>query len=238
MGEHVRYKTAAILSAVPIVLTVGMYGLKTAVQAAYLPSLEQGLPISGYERILLDAALFCGHFWWLPALLTLPILLLLFTIAIFTSDSREGETARPTPSPIGPPPALWNPKAAAYWSLLLSPAFGAFLHARNADAMGRVDEAKANRRWFYALIAYLCFDFLTIFVFIPIPQGLLDWVPIGLLFGWYLSLGKKQVTYVKETWRDGYERKSWKEPLLVAFGVLIVTFIVFAVAGDLASHSQ
>jgi hypothetical protein len=234
----VRYRTAAILSVVLIVVAGGMFGLEAAVRAAYLPSLEQNLPISGYERILLGVALFCGRFRWFVALLTLPAVLVLFTVAVFTSDSRIGGTARPTPPPTGPPPALWNPKAAAYWSLLFSPAYGAFLHARNADAMGRVGEAKANRRWFYVLIAYLGFTFVTIFIFIPIPQGLLELVPIALLFGWYLSLGKKQVTYVKETWRDGYERKSWKEPLLIAFGFLIGISIVFAVAGDLMLSSQ
>ncbi|HYM08461.1 MAG TPA: hypothetical protein VEU11_18060 [Terriglobales bacterium] len=142
-------------------------------------------------------ALFCGHFKWFVALLTLPAVVVLFTVAVFTGDSRASETARPTPPPTGRPPALWNPKAAAYWSLLFSPAFGAFLHARNADAIGRVDEAKANRVWFYVLIAYLGLAFVTIFI--PIPQGLFTLASIGLLFGWYLSLGKKQVTYVKET---------------------------------------
>jgi len=233
-----RYRTAAILSAVLIVVTGAMFGLQYAVTAAFRPSLEQGLPISGCERILLKVAFFCAPFKWFLALLTLPTVVVLFTVAVFTSDSRAGETAPPTPTPTGRPPVLWNPKAAAYWSLLFSPSFGAFLHARNADAMGRVDEAKANRMWFYILIAYIGFAFVTIFIFIPIPQGLVDLVPTALLFGWYLSLGKKQATYVKETWRDGYERKSWKEPLLIVLGFLIGTSIVFAVAADLTSGSQ
>jgi hypothetical protein len=37
------------------------------------------------------------------------------------ADIVQGEAA----------PALWNPGAAASWSLLLSPAFGAFLHMKN-----------------------------------------------------------------------------------------------------------
>jgi hypothetical protein len=85
---------------------------------------------------------------------------------------------------------------------------------------------------------YLGFTFVTIFAFIPIPQGLLELVPTGLLFGWYLSLGKKQVMYVKETWQAGYKRKPWKEPLLVASGCLIATLIVFSVAEDLVRGSQ
>jgi hypothetical protein len=131
----------------------------------------------------------------------------------------------PTPSPTTQPPALWNPNAAACWSLLFSPAFGAYLHARNAEVLGRGDEAKANRVWFYVSIAYLVFALVT--TFIPaIPEGLFRLAAIALLVGWYFSLGKKQILYVKETWRDGYVRKPWKKPLLIAFGYLIGAFVV------------
>jgi hypothetical protein len=51
-------------------------------------------------------------------------------------------------------------------------------------------------------------------------------VAIGLLLGWYFSLGKKQIRYVKETWGERYTRKSWKTPLLIAFGCLAAAFIV------------
>jgi hypothetical protein len=234
----VRYRTAAILSVVLIVVTGGMFAIESVLMTTFIPPLHSDLPLSGFDRNLIAVALFCGHYKWLLALFTLAAVPVLLTIAVFTCDSKVGDAARPTPPPTGPPPALWNPKAAAYWSLLFSPAFGAFVHARNADAMGRVDEAKANRRWFYVLIAYLGFTFVTIFIFIPIPQGLLELVPTGLLFGWYLSLGKKQVTYVKETWQAGYKRKPWKEPLVVASGCLIVIFIVFSVAEDLVRGSQ
>ena len=231
-----RSRTAAIVSGVLIALTCGMFGLEAALRTFLLPPSELGFPVSGFDRALLGVDFFCERWKWLLVPLTLLIVVVLFTVAVFTDDSRAGETARPTTTTTGRPPALWNPKAAAYWSLLFSPAFGAFLHARNADAMGRVDEAKANRMWFYVLIAYLGLAFVTIFI--PIPQGLFTLASIGLLFGWYLSLGKKQVTYVKETWRDGYERKPWKEPLLIAFGFLIGTFIVSAAAGDLMFGSH
>jgi hypothetical protein len=232
----VRYRTAAIVSGVLIALTCGMFGLEAALRTVLLPSSELGFPVSGFDRALLGVDFFCERWKWILVPLTLLVVVVLFTIAVFTSDSRVGETARPTLPPTGRPPALWNPKAAAYWSLLFSPAFGAFLHARNADAMGRVDEARANRVWFYVLIAYLGLVFVTIFLLIP--EGLYTMASIGLLFGWYLCRGKKQVTYVKETWRDGYERKRWKQPLLIAFGSLIGTSIVLAVAEDLMFHSQ
>jgi hypothetical protein len=128
------------------------------------------------------------------------------------------------------PPTLWNPNAAACWSLLFTPAFGAFLHARNADNLGRIEEANANRVWFKISIAFIVIVLVT--SFIPaIPDGIFKFAGLGLLLGWYFSLGKKQIAYVKDSWRDGYQRKSWKKPLLVAFGCLIGSGIaVFIVA--------
>ena len=132
----------------------------------------------------------------------------------------------PTSPPPPHPPSLWNPSAAAWWSGLFSPAFGAFLHARNADAMGRVNEAKANRIFFYLWIVY----FAVTLTPIPIPRG----TAVGLLLVWYLSLGREQVAYVKGRWGDDYERKPWTTPLLIAPFCLLGAVVVIVVAKELA----
>jgi hypothetical protein len=131
----------------------------------------------------------------------------------------------PPPPPTDPPPALWNPNAAACWSLLFSPAFGAFLQARNADTLGRTDEAKAHRIWFYVSLA---FDGLVLIsVLIPIIPGFFfNLAGLVLLFSWYGSLGKKQIRYVKDTWQDRYERKSWSKPLLIGGASLVGWFLI------------
>jgi hypothetical protein len=178
----VRYRTAAILSAVLVVLTAGMFGLPAAVWAVFLPSLKLGLPdpIPGYERILLEVAVFCSRLKWMLAILALPIVAVLFTVAELTSQTRVRKVRTLTSAPTSRPPALWNPNAAAGWSLLFSPAFGAFLHARNADAMGRPTEAKANKVWFCIIISYFGFTLMPI----PfIPELFLKLAPIGLLLG-------------------------------------------------------
>lgn len=146
--------------------------------------------------------------------------------------SRVRNLRTATPAPASRPPALWNPLAAVGWSLLFSPAFGAFLHARNADALGRADEAKANRVWVYIILGHFGFSLLPI---PAVPEGLFRLAPIGLLLGWYFGLGKRQIRYVKETWRDRYKRKPWNKPLLIAFSILIGTFIVLTVADQLVS---
>jgi len=96
--------------------------------------------------------------------------------------------------------------------------------------LGRADEAKSNKVWFYVSVAYLVLAFVTTFIPV-IPDGLFRLAAIGILLGWYFSLGKKQIKYVKETWQNSYERKRWKKPLLIAFGCLIGMFVaLFVVA--------
>ena len=82
-GGLVRYRTAAILS---VVLIGGMFILPAAVRAAFLPSLERGLPnpVPGYEQILLGVAVFFLRWRFL---LALPIVVVLFAVAAFT-DAR------------------------------------------------------------------------------------------------------------------------------------------------------
>jgi hypothetical protein len=146
----VRHKTAAIWSAVLVAVTAGMFALPTAVWAVFLPSLKQGLPdpIPGYETVLLEVAVFCGTWKWMLALLALPIVAVLFTVAEFMSNTQACKARTATPEPNSRPPALWNPNAAAGWSLLFTPAFGAFLHARNGTRWGVIARPKPTRSGF------------------------------------------------------------------------------------------
>jgi len=82
----VRYRTAGVLSVVLFAVTAAMFALPAAVWAVFLLSLKQGLPdpIPSYEKILLEAAVFCVTWKWILALLALPIVGVLFTIAEFT----------------------------------------------------------------------------------------------------------------------------------------------------------
>ena len=118
------------------------------------------------------------------------------TMTACAVDGQALVPMSPPPIPAGPAsqsPALWNPNAAACWSLLFSPAFGAYLHARNAEALGRAEEAKANRVWFYLSIAYLAVAFVT--NFIPaIPEGLFDWQPLGFYSSGISASGRNRLS--------------------------------------------
>ena len=133
-------------------------------------------------------------------------------------------------------PALWNPNAAGWWSLLFTPAFGAYLHARNADSLGRTEEAKTNRIWFYASLGYLVFVLIS--EFLPeLPEAVYRGAAVGLLVGWWVSTGKAQAQYVKDVWQKNYTRKSWTKPLLIAINCLIGYFVLIVAIATIADPS-
>ncbi len=135
--------------------------------------------------------------------------------------------------------AIWNPNAAANWSLLFSPAFGAYLHARNAERLGRHDEAKSNQRWFYGSLIFLGVSFFSAFV-PAISDAPFRLGGLVILLTWYFSVAKKQAAFVRQTFGAGYQKRSLLPPLLIGFACLIGIFVVafaIAVATELANES-
>lgn len=108
-------------------------------------------------------------------------------------------------------PALWNPNAAANWSLVFTPVFGSYLHMKNWEALGNTEKAKSSRTWFISSII-LAIIGASFFV----------------LIAWYFSIGKKQCIYVKENFKDEYPRKPWLKPLLIAFSIFIAYIFYYA----------
>jgi hypothetical protein len=139
------------------------------------------------------------------------------------------------PTPAAPAPALWNPNAAALWSLLLSPAFGAFLHMKNWAALGESGREDTSRKWFFGLIAgYLALSIASIWL----PESrhvdaLSRGGGVGLLVGWYFADARSQIEYVLRRHGKGYPRRGWLAALLLGLAGL-VAFFVGAVALNLA----
>lgn len=137
-------------------------------------------------------------------------------------------------------PALWNPNAAANWSLLFSPAFGAYLHARNAERLGRHDEAKSNQRWFYGSLTFLAVNLVSILV-PALSDAPLNLVGLLILIIWYFRVARKQAAFVKKTFGTTYQRRSWAQPLLIGFACLVGVFVIavaFAVIVELRDGGQ
>jgi hypothetical protein len=120
-------------------------------------------------------------------------------------------------------PRLWNPNAAACWSLVFSPAFGAYLHAANWRALGKPERAAANLVWVWVTVALLIANVATLFV--PIPPALdraTQWVGVGLLIAWYVAEGRPHLKFVKEAVGRDYERRGWWRPLGIAFAAVVL----------------
>jgi hypothetical protein len=130
-----------------------------------------------------------------------------------------------------PAAPIWNPNAAASWSLLLSPAFGSYLHMLNWRALGEHDKAATAKGWFVTSVAvlllYIVLDIISARVADAVSRGL----GIGLLLAWYFAAAKGQARYVKEAFGDSYPRRGWGKPLLIAVGLgLLYMLVAFGVA--------
>ena len=129
-------------------------------------------------------------------------------------------------------PRLWSPNPAANWSILLTPVFGAFLHAANWRALGRPDRAAANTVWMWVSLGFLAVNLIGVLV----PEsraidGVLRLIGFGLLLGWYFTQGRPQARFVKENLGEDYERRGWALPLLAGFAALAVyVYLVFGLA--------
>lgn len=158
--------------------------------------------------------------------------------AVTAHSPRPGPLPQHATDPLAPdvalPVALWNPNAAACWSLVFTPAFGAFLHARNWRALGKPAEATANLFWFWGTLGALALNLLLAVSNTQASDGFARALGIGLLVGWYATQGRRQAPYVETTFPDGYVRNSWAAPLGIGLvgivGYLLLTFVVLTAA--------
>lgn len=157
-----------------------------------------------------------------------------------TADTSSASRVRDTATM----PALWNPNAAANWSLLFTPAFGSYLHAQNWLALGNEDKAKSSMVWFYLTFGYLaaCVVGTIILPDSQLVDRMFRLVGTTLLIAWYLTLGREQAGYVKEQFGVSYERRSWLKPIFTAiaslFAYLIAAAIIVAATEMFSGSSQ
>jgi len=143
-----------------------------------------------------------------------------------TATVEDIDTAQPQDAA----PPLWNPNAAANWSLLFSPAFGAWLHMKNWQALGDTKRAASARVWVWVSIACI-----VLFTFADISKSGAgsggSSMFLILLLAWYFGSGRGQAKFVKERFGNDYPRKGWGKPFA---GVFIAFFGLFAVGVVLA----
>lgn len=106
---------------------------------------------------------------------------------------------------------IWNPAAAARWSLLFTPVFGAFIHMRNWQALDQPERARSARRWFHASLGVLMLQVLTSALNTRLGSEPLALHPVGLLFllVWYFAAARQQTVLVKARFGACYRHKRW-----------------------------
>jgi hypothetical protein len=118
--------------------------------------------------------------------------------------------------------AIWNPNAAVNWSILFTPLFGAWLHAKNWTALGELDRARKSMRWVY-------FSGMFILASPFLPDKAAAVIGFWLLLVWYSSSGRQQARYVKERLGPDYSRNGWAKPIGAALLVLFAFIGIVAV---------
>lgn len=140
--------------------------------------------------------------------------------------SPQSETpSEHTPAPSSfAPPKLWNPTSAILWSLLFSPAFGAYLQMKNWQALNNTSEANASKIWFYLSLTLTIFGSLVPSSEFPISYNLLF---SSIYFGiWIYTSAQHQRVYVNYHYAQRYAHKPWTKVLTVSFIALAFLLIV------------
>ena len=124
--------------------------------------------------------------------------------------------------------ALWNPMAAALWSLALTPAFGAWLHARNWERLGNQEKASEAQAWCAAVCILIAINQLV--ATIAVAWGAEFTIPptagLVLFAVWYCLSAHAQVKYVVANHGPAYQRLGWLRPILGAVAAMVGFLLV------------
>jgi hypothetical protein len=114
--------------------------------------------------------------------------------------------------------ALWNPSAAACWSVIFTPAFGAFLLMRNWEALGDERQAAAARKWFVSGVGLLVVRLLSgaVNTRLNTESNLIHWVSWAYLLAWWVMAVAPQARLVRSRLGADYPRQVWDYALVLA----------------------
>jgi len=156
-------------------------------------------------------------------------------------DAATPEAATNAPPQAPGDIALWNPNAAALWSVIFTPLFGAYLHALNWRALGDKEREEESMTWVFGAGALVL---LMILIEVVTPPGysqgdrISHALEFAFLIAWYFTSARTQARLVKEKYGKSFPRKSWRKPLLMGlagFGIYILLMI--AIAAELGIRS-
>jgi len=156
-------------------------------------------------------------------------------------DAAAPETTTNAPTEAHSDIALWNPNAAALWSVIFTPLFGAYLHALNWRALGDKEREEASMTWVFGAGALVL---LKILIEVVTPPGysqgdkISHLLEYAFLLAWYVTSGRTQARFVKEKFGKSFTHKSWRKPLLMGLaGFGIYTLLMIAIAAEIGIRS-
>jgi len=128
-------------------------------------------------------------------------------------------------------PPLWNPRAATWWGVLLSPAFSAYIHMRNWEALGQDDKVAETRTWFYMMLGCVILCFVLSAVSHIAQQDVTPpaSIPFALMLVWHIWGGRAQERYIAALMGVAYTRRPWSKAVWSCIGLLLVGFLASVV---------
>jgi hypothetical protein len=129
------------------------------------------------------------------------------------------------------PSAIWNPNAAANWSLVFSPVFGSILIWANLRALGQFEGARRAGNWAIVTLAWM-----VLVQFIPdskTGETVIALASLTWLLVWYYALARPHIRDVQARFGMCYPRRKWGKPFGLALLALVTTGVL---VGILAPH--
>ncbi len=129
--------------------------------------------------------------------------------------------------------ALWNPTVAACWSVVFTPAFGAWLLMRNWEVLGDKRHAAQARKWFAFSVGLLAVRLVSGALNARLNKlsDLLMWFSWGYLAVWWMAAAAPQARLVRSRFGADFPRHGWDYALLLALAGGIAYQLLSAILG-------
>lgn len=138
------------------------------------------------------------------------------------------------------PLALWSPSWASFLSIFFSPAFGAYVHARNWKIIGDSDKVAINMVFFWLSVGALALRITFVFLSGLNPTFaklafIVGFSVLLLFIIWYFVVARSQSAYFDQHFRNGYRRLPWPRSWMNCAAFLLLLNLVAEVYLDVQS---